>query len=357
MIDLTDRSHCFYWQTDRHLSAEDFARIFLRRHEIDTEELVRILKMGIHSISGDKEIEIETSDENVIKGNVNIVRKIKINGQPFVARMHPKGVRNGYFYAEKLVLELAKTNGLPVPKVIEVHKAESSDDMDFMLMTVCSGKTMDVYLAQNKSVEDQLLLDCGRKMAHIHAIKVEGFGPFDNDKAKQRELVGLHSNYHDFTHTGLAENLQRLIQFDILSQSESEQMKQIFAEKNFEPIDGPRLVHNDFADWNLLTDGKTITGILDWDECHAGDPIADLACWSTFFTMQRFEQFLKGYTEVAKLTDEYEERFHFYRLRYTISKMALRVKRFQVDKDPGLQERLRVGKIALEEETSFFGIK
>lgn len=98
MLDLTDRKNIFYWQTDRNLTSEDYDRIFLKRHEISASDITSVLQQGITSILGTKDIVIENPDENVTKGNVNIVRKIVINGKPFVVRMHPKGVQNGYFY-------------------------------------------------------------------------------------------------------------------------------------------------------------------------------------------------------------------------------------------------------------------
>lgn len=70
--------------------------------------------------------------------------------------------------------------------------------------------------------------------------------------------------------------------------------------------------------------------------------------------MDRYAQFLQGYTQVTSLPDDYEERFHYYRLRYTISKMALRIKRFQVDQSEGLLKRLEAGKLAMAEELGWF---
>ncbi len=193
-------------------------------------------------------------------------------------------------------------------------------------------------------------------MAHIHGIKTEKYGFFDNTDAKTGTLVGLHSTYHDFIHTGLDENVQRLITFKILTDDQARKFKQLFDQINFEPSDGPRLIQNDMADWNLLTDGKKITGILDWDECHSGDPIADIACWSTFFSIERLKFFLIGYKTVATLPEDYESRFHFYRLRYTISKMALRCKRYEVDKSKFVAEKIKVGKQALIEESHWFNL-
>ena len=179
MLDLTDRKNIFYWQTDRRLSADDYARIFLKRHEIPEGDLVQVLHDGINSISGKKVILIESPDENVLKGNVNIVRKVSINGKRYIVRIHPRGVKNGYYFVEKTALDLARAQGVPAPQVIEVHLASSEEDMDFVLMTVSPGITMDVFLQNNKSPEDSLLFDAGTKMAKIHQVKVEKFGAFD----------------------------------------------------------------------------------------------------------------------------------------------------------------------------------
>lgn len=355
MFDLTDRKHVFYWQTDRKLSADDYARIFLKRHEVPDRELVNVLDKGITVIPGKKHITIEPTDENVLKGNVNIVRKVTINDRKYVVRMHPRGVKNGYYFVEKIALDFARAEGVPTPEVLEIHTSGSDDDMDFMLMTVLPGMTMDILLLKGKAPEVTLLYDAGVNMAKTHRVKVKGFGAFDNEVAQKRgALLGLHASYHDFIHTGLEENLDRLVRFSILDASKAKAMRNVFDTYNYEPFGGPRLVHNDFADWNLLTDGVRITAVLDWDECHAGDPIADLACWSTFYNIERMEQFHKGYTSIARLPQDYDDRFHFYRLRYTISKMALRAKRYQVDKADFIREKLEVGKRALTEELRFF---
>lgn len=357
MIDLTNRKNIFYWQTDRILYGEDYERIFLKRHEVPDNELVDVLDRGITAISDKKDISIEPTDENVLKGNVNIVRKVTINNKKYIVRIHPRGVKNGYFFVEKIALDIARVKGVPTPKVLEVHVATNEKDMDFMLLSVCPGINMDVFLKNDTSQEALLLFDAGVNMARIHEVKVEGFGAFDNQIAKKSgDLIGLHTSYHDFIHTGLDENLKRLEDFNIIDNKKAKAMRRLFDTHNYEPLDGPRLIHNDFADWNLLTDGSKLTGVLDWDECHAGDPIADLACWSTFYDIDRMKDFLKGYTSIATLPKDYTDRFHFYRLRYTISKMALRAKRYQVDNAEFIKIMLEVGKRALAEELQFFNL-
>jgi len=355
MLDLTDRTHCFYWQTDRILSGEEYVRIFLKRHEESSDMMEKILLNGIKTVKSITSLEIIPPDENVLKGNVNIVRKVILNGKPYIVRMHPRGVKNGYFYAEKCALHACKLKGIPVPRILEIYEAKNEDDMDFMLCSLTPGINMDIYLRDHADAEQQLLVCAGKQMATIHSIRVEGFGFFNNQIAKEKnELVGIHKNYHDFIWSGLEENLDRLVGFNILTTLQADKIKQIFITMNFEPIGRPCLVHNDMADWNLLTDGTELTGVLDWDECHAGDPIADLACWSTFYSIERLEQFLKGYMMIQTLPKDYDKRFHYYRLRYTISKMALRCKRYQVDKADFILQKIEIGKQALIEESAWF---
>lgn len=354
MIDLTNRQNCFYWQTDRDLSPENFEKIFLNRHQISDAELIAILKRDI-SLFPTNSLKLIPADENVVKGNVNIVRKVIINEKEYVVRMHPKGVKNGYFYVEKTALEIAQQHNLPVPEILEVHEAENEEDMDFVLMTSAPGVTMDVFLSKDKENEADLLQAAGIMMAKLHQITVEGFGCFDNEIAKnENKLTGFHKTNKEFIQTALDENLQRLIRLSVSTEADVKRMKNVMEKYSFEPLEGPVMVHNDFADWNLLTDGKAITGVLDWDECCGGDAVADLACWSMFFNLGRYDHFLTGYTSVHLLPQDYEKRFHYYRLRYAISKMALRAKRFLVDKSDFMRDKIEIGKKALIEELAWF---
>jgi aminoglycoside phosphotransferase (APT) family kinase protein len=43
------------------------------------------------------------------------------------------------------------------------------------------------------------------------------------------------------------------------------------------------LVHGDFKANNILVDGDRVTAVLDWELCHVGDPVEDLA-WTLLWT-------------------------------------------------------------------------
>lgn len=351
MLEIGNRKNVFYWQTDRNLTVEDYEAFFLKRHSTDPQRITEVLQRGLTSVPKLDTVRIIEPDEDIKKGNVNIVRKITIGESPYIVRLHPAGVKNEYFYVEKVAQDMAISRGLPAPKILEVHEATDEKDMDFVLATVLPGQTMQSVIEKNPASEPELLFQAGALMAGIHKIKVEKFGSFDNRVSKNEgRLVGLHETYKDFVWCGLVENLGRLISFNVITGVQGKRLQDFFESHNFEPVDEPRLVHNDFADWNILVNDGSISGLLDWDECHGGDPVADLACWSTFYSIERFEEFLKGYKSVSDLPVDFKQRFHYYRLRYIISKMALRTKRAQVDKSQFVLDKIKVGRKALEEE-------
>ena len=115
-------------------------------------------------------------------------------------------------------------------------------------------------------------------------------------------------------------------------------------------------MHNDFADWNLLTDGDDITGIIDWDECVGGDPVSDIACWSTFFDPERLESFLEVYWSVADKPEDFDAKLELLRLRYTISKMALRVRRYTWDPSDSMKAKIDIGRLHLAKSLDYFNL-
>lgn len=195
-------------------------------------------------------------------------------------------------------------------------------------------------------------------MARLHNVKVDGFGPFDNQKAKNGELVGVHTTLGKAVRAGLLFNLDVLVEQGILTATQQEAVAGLFADSNpLLTISQAVLVHNDFADWNLLTDGEDVTGVLDWDECVASDPVADIACWSTFFEPERLKPFLDGYWQVADKPDDFEDKFELLRLRYVVSKMTLRTRRYTWDPSDFMKEKIVTGKTHLAQSMSYFDIK
>lgn len=355
---IADRSGCFYWQTDRKISAEEAAEIWKDRHSaISNDEL---LKKVNNDFSNVKLASIKPFDINAqtSTGNVNSARVgILGNGQEVIIRCHPKGVENGYFHVESLASSLAIENGIPAYKTYGIHDLQNEEDVAYQVIEKLKGDTVQFFLRAHPEQEPKLVYDMGKTMAEMHKIKVEGFGPFDNEAAKKGKLKGLHGSLSSSVNAGLEENLQRLVTYNVITESVASKIKDLFEDNELLNSDESVLIHNDFADWNLLTDGNKITGVLDWDECVGGHPIQEIACWSTFFSPDRIKTFLQGYFSKTREPENFEKMFQLMRLRYTISKMALRIKRYTYEKSQFLKELLDKGQQHLDELSEVFGLE
>lgn len=354
---IGNRDNAFYWQTDRLISVEEAAEIWRDRHSVITNEyLTDSIKKNFPNIELDY---IKPFDENAQTslGNVNSIRVgVLKNGEEVIIRCHPKGIKNGYFYAESLASSKALESGVPAYKTLGIHDLENESDISYQIIEKLPGDTVQFYLKNHEEQEEKLVYQMGVTMAKLHKIRVDGFGPFKNDEAENGKLVGRYSNLSDAINAGLDENLERLIKNGVLKEDVTVKMKELFTDNSLLDSQDAVLVHNDFADWNLLTDGNVITGIIDWDECVGGNPIEEIACWSTFFDPERLNKFLEGYFSVAERPDNFEEMFELLRLRYTISKMALRTKRYNYEKTEFLKGMIEKGKMHLEASIKYFNL-
>ena len=351
---ISDRSDCFYWQTDRKISAQEASMIWKDRHSaIINEELLDKVNL---ELKGDRVISIDFDEKiQMSSSNVNSIRVgVLESGKEVIIRCHPKGVKNGYFYVESLASQIALENGLPSYKTYCIHELENENDISYQVIEKLSGDTVQFCLKEHPEKEERLVMEMGKTMAKLHKIKINGFGPFDNEQAKNGKLVGKHESLKDAINAGLEENLERLVKYNILSKDMADKMKALFDDNELLNSDVSVLIHNDFADWNLLSDGNSITGIIDWDECVAGNPIEEIACWSTFFEPERIKPFLKGYFSDIPIYDHFDEMFQLMRLRYTISKMALRIKRYTYEQTPFLESMTEKGKKHLDELIEIF---
>lgn len=355
--EIANRHDVFYWQTDRAIEPEQAGHIWADRHHYFTDNELLDRVNGVLGNDSLSEIEPLNLDAQTNLGNVNSVRVGRLaTGKEVVIRCHPKGVKNGYFHTETAAARKAKEAGLPSYETLAIHDYEGGDDFAFQVIEKLPDTAIKKWLETHPDDEAKLLPEIGKTMARLHQIKVRGFGAFDNEKAKKNELVGLHQTFGEAVRAGLLFNLDVLKLYGVLTEQQAEAMVKLFNNNPLLEIKEAVLVHNDFADWNLLTDGQGITGILDWDECVGGIPESDIACWSTFFDPERLKSFLDGYFSIAEKPNDFDDRFELLRLRYVVSKMTLRVRRYSWEPTSFMREKIETGKTDLAQSMEYFGL-
>ena len=360
IIDLSDRSNMFYWQTNRRISAKEQRDIFLTRHaRLDEDQLERAVAAGMKraGFSSD-DTRVVSHDPIIIHGSVNTVVPVRLaSGREVVIRMHPPEVKNGYFWVEAVATKFARAAGVPTYTCLFVDDTREMVPFDYMIMTREPGKPMQGFSPLPPDLVRRLVTQTGRYAALIHTITPEGFGFFRNDIARRdQRLVGQYQTLSQHIEAGLEEDLGFLEDRQTITSSQRKTVERLFGKHaSLLSLETPVLVHNDIADWNQLTDGLRITGMMDWDECVGGDPVMELSAYSLFFGEERMQWFIQGYEEVRKLGD-WRERFELYKLRYLVSKLHLRKKRSLVSDSEFLRSVLARGLEAMTEVFTYFRV-
>ena len=354
---ITDRKNAWYWQTGRNISLSEAMKIWTDKHRgIDNNFLLNLANKNlIVKIAKIYDIN-EDAQENL--GFVNSVRKGELtNGQEIIIRCHPKGLQNGYFHVESLAAKMAVENGLPSYTTYCIHELENTNDIAFQVIEKCQGTAIKKWLESNPQDVDNIMIEAGKTLAKLHTVKVDGFGPFDNNMAKKGKLVGIHNSFAKSVRAGLDNSLDVLVDFKVITLIQRNMLDDLFTENS--PLlkcHQGVLIHKDFVDWNLLTDGDKITGILDWDECASGDPIADIASWSSMTPLCRLDKFLEGYFYNTIKPELFDEKMQLLSLRCTIDNMALRSQRTKYIKSDFLTELIKLGNEQLAASLKYFKI-
>jgi Ser/Thr protein kinase RdoA (MazF antagonist) len=123
----------------------------------------------------------------------------------------------------------------------------------------------------------------------------------------------------------LGRHLQTCCRIGAVDSEEARQIEAAFAAHRSLLNDiEPALLHGDLGNHNIFAADDTVSAIIDWEDCLAGDPIFDVAFWATFHPPRRHAAFLAGYKAVNKLPHDFEARFWLYFLRIALSKTVLR---------------------------------
>lgn len=357
----TDRSQMFYWQVDRPFSEKEIKYIFLDRHQkFDRRLISEAIEYGMRETGRSKsQAKVLQVDDPIPRGSVNIVCRAQISdGTKLIIRMHPPGISNGYFWAESIASDLAKAAGVPTYKSFFIDDSKKRFKFDYMLTEQLPGVTLQDLWPIPPALDKTLIEETGKYLALVHSVNTNQFGFFDNQIAKiEKRLVGIHTKWKDHVLAAFENNLDYLIHNHVISANDRNKIETIFSRhQDLVHCDSPRLIQNDLADWNQLTDRGHVSGIIDWDECHSGDPIADFSAWSVFFPFERMEHLKRGYQQISALPDGFEEKLHLYRLRYIASKMVVRKKKLIFQQSEYVQNLLDFALKILQEEFKWYGV-
>lgn len=164
---------------------------------------------------------------------------------------------------EAMLMQVARAAGVPEPDVFLVLRPDDGLG-DGFVMEWLEGHTLGARIVRSPDLDEirpRLAFQCGEILATIHGIDPHGSGlaphletvtteEFVSRMWEQYQEMGTPQPMIDFTARWLLDNRPEEVEH--------------------------RLVHNDFRNGNLMITADGVTGVLDWEVCHLGDPMRDL---------------------------------------------------------------------------------
>jgi hygromycin-B 4-O-kinase len=189
---------------------------------------------------------------------------------------------------------------LPIPEIIRIGQIEDhfyciSENVPGLTLQDLRPHDLPPLLGSTAKILDAI--------ADSDLGDMTGFGPFN------ARGVGSYESWRDFM-TSVADPdrhawaaLDSLVDMNLIN-GLLERLEHL-------ALDCPetrKLVHGDFGSNNVLTDGRRITGVIDWSEASIGDPLYDIAnifFWSTWLDcmQQQARYFETHMPELPKLRD------------------------------------------------------
>ncbi|MEU2006747.1 phosphotransferase family protein [Rhodococcus sp. NPDC019627] len=236
-------------------------------------------------------------------------------------------VYRGQFGEQKLAASLREEHlamtalyqaGQPVPRPYPAPS--ETGDMAFMVMERAAGVDLRKAMSTlSESVRSALRVQLMNSLVRIHGIDADRVFPYRGGYE-----YNVDSQLHQWILPILADDTA--IDVPLLKAA----ARRLDA---FRPADGPVcLLHGDFKANNILVEGGRMTAILDWELCHVGDPLEDLA-WTRLWTTRwdvigglfDSQEFLDQYANSSG-TEIDPERFAYWEL-FSWVKLAMILRR------------------------------
>lgn len=343
MYNLT-RNNVFYPKTETPLSDDEMLSLRNRYDRFNAGvELVKICKLVFGK-------EPEHYHKIVAWGLDHILYDVYLGGKRVVVRINQTTVEDDYFEVEEYIYKKLIDFKIQNCSVYHVEKRGKNFPYDFIVLDKLMIGDFEKLLQEGEYKSDQevdLVKKSGQFLKRIHSIKTSKYGFFDRSKLPDG-LVGTKNTWAEYYLTAFETNLNTLVDLGYINYEKSELIKSVVKQNDGLLVcDNPVLLHGDYCDHNIISDMSGITGAIDWTDAISGDPLHDIAFWSSFYPKERLDIFLEGYYGSENKPTSFWNTLNLYLLRINVSKAVLRHKY-------GIPERVPLAINKIEESLSYF---
>ena len=200
------------------------------------------------------------------------------DGAQYVLRLSPSG--QGDLVAQEIwALRQARIRGVPTPEIVFADTTQRDYAAPYMIMRRLPG--IPAFQAPLTEHDRTIVLhQLGKHLRAIHGLPVTGFGYLED---RDGVYVGGSASWSSYIRDEVQKRLAKLPPH-LLPTSLTAAIKDCFARADADlALERAMLLHGDYQYKNILVQGSTVTGILDFETLLAGDPIFDFCAlyyWS-----------------------------------------------------------------------------
>lgn len=213
----------------------------------------------------------------------------------------------GGLSAEAQVAELVRARGVPAPEVLAL---DADDELGaYLIMRQVEGSPVEA--------DDRVFREVGAHLRVIHKIELDGFGWLGH-LAPER-LAGPAETWSEALALGV-ENLAPVVAAGLLPPDTFEAVAGAFDRHRdvTDSVTRARLVHSDVHPRHVFAHQGCLSGIIDWGDVGAGDPLFDLGRLLRA-DPRALELALAGYGETPYDAQDLNRRLHLYAVAFIVS--------------------------------------
>jgi hypothetical protein len=322
-----ERRQIFHMKTD--LAVAD-RRLRALRQEAEQQLQSRLAEVaGLLSKLG-----IGGTADPLAAGTFHLIYRVTPpEGRPVILRIPVADLfvkDEGLAFEKKVRTWLGRSqHGELVPETIDLGFQSDGAPADYVILAEAPGLVLGDLGDQTLDERPEYLTNTGRAMRSVHSINAAGAGllEFRSDEAADVPR-GVHTAWPDYILLNLEKHVVACLALGVIDQRSAEKIYRLF--ELMKPVLSGRrcrLLHGDPGTHNICVDPQTatVTCMLDWEDALVGDPLFDVAMFSTFQPARRMPAFLAGYGLAGPSEDE-QRLLALYFLRIALSKTVHRAR-------------------------------
>jgi len=230
--------------------------------------------------------------KRITEGYSHYMYDVKIDKEPWemIVRFANNFKPNVSLAKEKFVMELARENGIPAPKIHAFHYPEDNKKEGYIIMEKFKGKRLDtIWDSLTKGEKVQVTVEMGSLLKKMHLITFDDFGEIeegyvDKDVAFEFREMGEKIPHSKFLRPILVSDFKGFARFLSYKHLSPEFVAKFFGYvmSKLDVIDysgKPVLAHTDFIPGHVFVEkveGKyEIVGVIDFEFARAASPDFD----------------------------------------------------------------------------------